>query len=101
MNDQRKVSGAAQWARDERLRLTRILGSRCVFCGAVNCLTFDCIRPTGHKHHALGSVARVVFYRQQFRAGNLQLLCSSCNSRKAAHPMQAYLMVPVPPVPQR
>lgn len=59
-----------------------VLGPFCAHCGSVNCLTFDCIRPTGDAHHRLSSVARMTYYVRQFNAGNLQVLCSACNTRK-------------------
>jgi hypothetical protein len=78
------------WAASEKRTMKAILGDRCVRCGVNNCLTFDCIKPTGHGHHKMGSVARVRFYQQQMRLGNLQLLCSECNSAKGAKPMERY-----------
>jgi len=84
-------SRQAIWAANEKLRMKFILGSKCARCGCTNCLTFDCIRPTGDKHHRMGSVARVTFYRNQLRMGNLQLLCSECNSRKGAAEQPRYV----------
>jgi len=66
------------------------LGGICRACGATNCLTFDCIKPMGGQHHKLSSVGRVCFYREQLRRGNVQLLCSSCNSKKGAKPNPVY-----------
>ena len=66
--------------------MIRVLGGTCRGCGASVCLTFDCIKPTGDKHHRLSSVGRVCYYRDQMRRGNLQLLCASCNSKKGANP---------------
>lgn len=71
--------------------MTLVLGGKCVFCGLTSNLTFDCIRPTGDGHHRLSSVARVTYYREQMRRGNLQLLCAGCNSRKGARPQPAYV----------
>jgi hypothetical protein len=31
------------------------------------------------------------FYRKMFFAGNLQILCHACNSKKAAHEQPVYL----------
>jgi hypothetical protein len=64
--------------------MLRVLGEKCVRCGLTTNLTFDCIRPTGGRHHRLSSVARVTFYMQQMRRGNIQILCHTCNSRKGA-----------------
>ena len=71
------------WAIKERARLMGILGEVCVYCGATECLTFDCIKPQGHEHHRGSTDERMVFYRKQFRLGNLCVACSSCNSKKA------------------
>jgi hypothetical protein len=79
-----------EWARLERSRLTAILGGRCRACGTDQCLTFDCIRPTGPRHHRLSSVGRICFYREQMRRGNVQLLCSLCNSKKGAKQNPVY-----------
>lgn len=71
------------WARKERERLMKILRPVCVYCGATECLTFDCIKPQGHEHHTGSTDQRMVFYRRQFRLGNLCVACSSCNAKKA------------------
>ncbi|MGD0460803.1 MAG: hypothetical protein ABSC21_24050 [Terriglobia bacterium] len=71
------------WARRWRARLVSILGSRCACCGSGTALELDCIRPPGRQHARLEASARVTFYRQQFRNGNLQLLCKTCNVTKA------------------
>lgn len=64
--------------------MTIALGAKCVRCGVENCLTFDCIKPTGDRHHRMSSVQRVSYYRHQMRMGNIQLLCHSCNAKKGA-----------------
>src|ERR1019366_8594446 len=87
------MPGARQvrWAKVRRAEMIRVLGGKCVHCGTTQCLTFDCIRPTGDKHHRLSSVARVTYYAGQMRNGNLQLLCSDCNSHKGAVARPRYL----------
>jgi hypothetical protein len=79
------------WAKEQKLRMQWLLGGKCRVCGIGKCLTFDCIKPTGDAHHRMGSVHRVSFYRQQMRLGNLQLLCSSCNSLKGAKEQPRYI----------
>ena len=69
------------------------LGSRCAGCGAETDLTFDCLEPQGHTHHAWSAPQRISFYRKQMRAGNLQLLCSGCNSLKADASATVWLQV--------
>lgn len=70
------------WRREARHRLLRSLGSYCAACGERDDLTFDCISPCGHAHHNYGALRRICFYRQQWRLGNLQLLCTRCNVMK-------------------
>jgi 5-methylcytosine-specific restriction endonuclease McrA len=79
------------WARRARVRLLLILGNRCVHCGATNCLTFDCIRPTGDAHHRMSTDQRMCYYHKQSRAGNLQILCADCNTKKSARENPAYI----------
>lgn len=73
-----------EWARKTRLKLRRILGLQCKQCGSryYMKLEFDCIKPTGHWHHRIEWSWRMSFYNKQHKAGNLQLLCDRCNSKK-------------------
>lgn len=71
-----------EWARRARANLLALLGPSCAYCGSVHGLTFDCISPKGDRHHRMDTSARMSFYRGQERAGNLQVLCLTCNSRK-------------------
>lgn len=87
------ISRQAVWAKKKRAHLLEVLGPICKHCGAVNCLTFDCIRPMGDAHHRLSSVARMTFYVRQFNEGNLQVLCSSCNTKKGGGPNTRYRKV--------
>lgn len=76
-----------QWAARATLALRIALGSHCAHCGIssqASPLEFDCIRPQGHRHHALDYSARLSFYRAQHQALNLQLLCPRCHSLKSA-----------------
>lgn len=72
------------WAKRKREWLLAALGPKCVQCGATNCLTFDCRVPTGDDHHRLNQANRMTYYMRQAMMGNLQVLCSDCNSRKGA-----------------
>lgn len=74
-----------------RTRLMMILGNRCAFCGNTTTLTFDCIKPTGDKHHRMNPLDRMHFYFSQSRAGNVQLLCFNCNVRKGTREQPRYL----------
>lgn len=73
-----------QWARQQRLKLRRILQMRCWACGSRDYrkLEFDCLIPQGDKHHKIEWSWRMSFYRSQFLQHNLGLLCSKCNSKK-------------------
>lgn len=70
------------WAARKRLSMCQLLGGKCLHCGVTTNLSFDCIKPTRDGHARLDSVRRVSYYLRQMRAGNLQLLCSRCNSVK-------------------
>lgn len=70
--------------------MLRVLGERCVRCGLTTNLTFDCIRPTGDRHHRMSSVQRVTYYCEQMRRGNIQVLCHNCNSKKGADSQAPY-----------
>jgi 5-methylcytosine-specific restriction endonuclease McrA len=80
--------GARQkaWARKARRALLEKHGAVCAICGHWRTLTLDVIVPVdrGDHHRRKDPSARVSFYRAQDRAGNLQVLCLGCNSRKAA-----------------
>lgn len=71
-----------EWAERETLRLRVILGNKCANCGSTRELEFDCILPKGHKHHKIEWSWRLSFYRRELKNGNLQLLCTVCNSSK-------------------
>lgn len=75
------------WAARERKRLAGILGGECVLCGSLDSLQFDCISPQGDWHHRRSAPERICFYRRQMRAGNIQLLCGTCNSLKSEMPV--------------
>ena len=74
------------WAAATRARMVCILGSRCAACASTEELTFDCWAPAGDRHHRLSAPERITFYRKQMRAGNVQILCQTCNSLKADMP---------------
>lgn len=76
------------WAAKVREKLFDTLGRRCAWCAAREDeakLTFDCIVPTqdgDRGHHKIEWSSRMSFYRKQLDLDNLQVLCSSCNSKK-------------------
>ena len=70
------------WARRARAALIAKLGAKCANCGTTKNLTFDCIKPQGHRHHTLDTATRMCFYRAQHAQGNLQVLCKNCNDTK-------------------
>lgn len=71
-----------EWARKARATLLEILGGKCAWCESTEQLTFDCKEPMGHTHHCYDTSQRISFYRAVHAAGNLQILCHSCNARK-------------------
>lgn len=73
-----------------------ILGGKCVYCGTVEALTFDCIKPMGREHHGMSSAQRMGFYRRQWRNGNLQILCNLCNIKKSNKPAPKYIICAAP-----
>lgn len=76
------------WARKAKKALLSALydiqSGHCAHCQAERGFTFDVILPDiAPAHHETVEWSwRISIYRQQFRIGNLQLLCRSCNSRK-------------------
>lgn len=72
------------WARRARAQLMLELGGVCAECGAVTNLVFDCIQPTGDRHHRMDTSARMSYYRTERQRGNLQVLCDDCNTHKSA-----------------
>jgi|GEM_PF-794637 len=76
-----------EWARRARVKLLADLGNRCAVCGVpawAADLEFDCILRQGDEHHRKDTSARMCFYRQQHRLGNLQSLCPDCHKEKNA-----------------
>lgn len=71
------------WAHKAKFTLQFALGGRCIECGTTKNLEFDCINPQGHRHHAIGFVRRICFYRKQHVLNNLQLLCRKCHIKKS------------------
>jgi hypothetical protein len=70
-----------------------ILGGKCTCCRSLDNLQFDCIDPQGHAHHGGSAPERICYYRRQMLAGNVQLLCGSCNALKSDMPFASWLMV--------
>ena len=72
-----------EWARRARATLVELLGEKCAQCGSTENLELDCKTPQGDHHHKREWSWRISFYRAQFAAGNLQLLCTRCHTRKS------------------
>jgi len=71
-----------RWAHKARKRLLKLLGDRCNECHSEENLELDCIIPLGDAHHKMEFSWRTSFYRRQWKQGNLQLLCQTCNAKK-------------------
>jgi hypothetical protein len=69
----------------KREAIFEVLGRKCAACGCSANLEFDVIVPQAEpkSHHGKYSFAqRQIFYCRMLSAGNLQVLCSRCNSSK-------------------
>jgi 5-methylcytosine-specific restriction endonuclease McrA len=78
---------SSQKAETLRDALFLILGKHCVHCGSRSNLTFDIKIPESvdlplNHHRKFSWYRRMKFYRTQMLKGNLQVLCSSCNTKK-------------------
>lgn len=72
-----------EWAKRTRDRLFDLLGRKCQHCGATEELEFDVIVAHNNDHHRKYDWSqRMTFYKRQYEANNLQVLCTKCNSRK-------------------
>ena len=73
------------FAHKKRAAIFEVLGPKCAACGVKDDLEFDLIvpqeMPKSH-HEAMSFAQRMIFYCRQLSSGNLQVLCSKCNSRK-------------------
>lgn len=78
----------ARRARELREKLFAELGRLCVGCGAGDKLEFDLRVPGGDRHHRMNPYDRVLFYLREHAAGNVQVLCTSCNASKADGELQ-------------
>jgi len=67
-----------------------ILGNKCAACGATENLEFDCREPVVEQHHGMDPSQRITFYKRQWRFGNLQILCGSCNAFKGGMPWEEW-----------
>lgn len=77
-----------RWAGRQRLALWRELGQVCALCGKKRKKWhFDVIIPVhppdGHGRK-LSWDQRIRYYKKHHAAGNLRLLCATCNSKKGS-----------------
>jgi 5-methylcytosine-specific restriction endonuclease McrA len=80
-----KISRQAVYSVRKREAIFEVLGKKCNYCGSREDLEFDVIIPDleAKSHHGKFSWShRMAFYCRQLKAGNLQVLCSPCNSKK-------------------
>ena len=71
-------------AHARRAWLINRLGGLCVSCGKKDDLQFDHVHNDGFLDRTLGFCDRMRRYLTLHRLGRLQLLCGSCNRKKAA-----------------
>jgi len=72
-----------EWARKVRDGILDALGNKCAKCPATDKLQFDCVDSNVEMHwQNYDWSQRMSFYRRQFKAGNLQLLCNVCHGQK-------------------
>ena len=76
--------------RARRAALILRLGGKCAMCSNTVNLEFDCRKPRGHRHHLIGSLARMRFYEIEALWGNLQLLCTRCHREKTKNERRKY-----------
>ena len=69
-------------ARATRDLLFKLLGSTCKACGSHEKLEFDHIKGRNYNPRELSYRDRLNKYLAEFKAGELQTLCSSCNLDK-------------------
>jgi hypothetical protein len=75
------------WVANRRAALVTQLGGRCQICGTTMNLEFH--HPTGRPYEPrrMGRHNRIAAYYRDAAAGNLGLLCRSCNARDGAQRM--------------
>lgn len=70
------------WASRKKVEQLAQLGGVCVSCGSNENLERDCITPRGDEHHKMSTDQRATFYAREIKAGNVQLLCKDCHTKK-------------------
>lgn len=80
------------------------LGRFCNYCGSRKDLEFDIIVPQGDPsgHHSrMSQTSRAAFYKRNFNSGNVQILCTKCNSGKNDETFLPGLFIPkLPQLPE-
>ena len=76
-----------EWAVRARAAMVEQLGGKCAECGwrprfGLRRLELDHIKPIYWTPRRLSSCQRIAWYRAAITAGNLQVLCRDCNSKK-------------------
>jgi len=71
-----------------RAELVEKLGGKCVQCGEIEDLQFDCIVPQGPAHKFMPWPRRIRWYWCEHLRGNLQLLCPKCHTYKTTRENQ-------------
>lgn len=73
-----------EWASRKRLELIDLLGGKCLSCGSKEKLEFDHVNNSLRDWEAakLDQSSRMSKYWQDYKNGNIQLLCEMCNRTK-------------------
>jgi hypothetical protein len=64
---------------EKRMALKKAMGGRCSRCPERDGLEFHDVLERGAEHHGLGGAARLRWYRAEWHAGHVVLLCGRCH----------------------
>lgn len=65
----------------EREQLIRDMGGTCVTCGTGDSLEIHHVGEKLYVTNSLSRISRIKYYREDFRAGRIELRCTECHPR--------------------